>query len=397
MMGQVYSLAYTVLVLDSALRKTSSFPETLEAIVRINTGIWSTRMWTLPEGVRARNLHFDFRDGLLSAKDLRRRYDRAKQNPLHREHHVYKAGWLFSPYIFSMRNKIDDTNSAPKKRNGAAEHEQVAHIWQSMQWRQAARVEDETLCLARLLDIDPLPLLRVEAASKAKIAEIRMVEFLDLLDQHFGIPPGMIFLPGPKLQIRGLAWAPSSWMRKRSRDLAGPLFVSEQRLSFLTRNGLHVQYPGIQLHHGRKPLEPRFWIPTVRNLTKWYRVEYIPDPDSESEDCWPAIWESACSGDELPAIIRSRFDRHDEPELALMVKGVCRRNEEVYAASNGQSAQGREDVRWARSLCRLWIQLETDHAVAARLTEDFRYNFDMMTWGETLHGDQRWVVDGSLD
>lgn len=355
-------------------------------------------MWTLPEGVRARNLHFDFKDGLLSAKDLRRRYVKAKQNPLHREHHVYKAGWLFSPYIFSMRNKIDDLHST-KKRSGAAEHEQVAHIWQSMQWREASRIEDETLCLARLLDIDPLPLLRVEAASNAEIAEKRMVEFLDLLDQHLGIPPGMIFLPGPKLQVRGLAWAPSLWMCKRSRDLAGPLFVSEQRLSFLTRNGLHVQYPGIQLHPGRKPLEPRFWIPIARNLTKWYRVEYIPDPDSEpeSEDSWSAIWKSACSGDELPAIIRSRFDRHDGPELALMVKGLCQRKEEVYAASNGQSAQGREDVLWTRGLCRVWIQWETDHAVAARLTEDFRYNIDLMTWGETLHGDQRWVVDGCLD
>jgi hypothetical protein len=397
MMGQVYSVAYTVLVLDSSLRATSSFPETLEAIVRINTGIWSTRMWTLPEGVRARNLHFDFKDGLLSANDLRRRYDNAKQNPLHREHHVYKAGWLFSPYIFSMRNKIDDLHSTPKKRNGAAKHEQVAHIWQAMQWRQASRVEDETLCLARLLDIDPLPLLRIEAANNAEIAEKRMLEFLDLLDQHLGIPPGMIFLPGPKLQIRGLAWAPSSWMCKCSRDLAGPLFVSEQRLSFLTRNGLHVQYPGIQLHPGRKPLGPRFWIPTERNLTKWYRVEYIKGLDSESDDCWPAIWESACSGNELPAIIRSRFDQHDEPELALMVKGVGLRKEEVYAASGVQSAPGREDVRWARSLCRLRIQWETDHAVAAKLTEDFRYNIDLMTWGETLHEDQRWVVDGRLD
>jgi hypothetical protein len=396
MMGQVYSLAYTVLVLDSTLRTTSSFPETLEAIVRINTGIWSTRMWTLPEGVRARNLHFDFRDGLLSTKDLRRRYDKAKQNPLHREHHVYKAGWLFSPYIFSMRNKIDDLHST-KKRNGAAKHEQVAHIWQSMQWRQASRVEDETLCLARLLDIDPLPLLRIEAANTTELAEKRMVEFLDLLDQHLGIPPGMIFLPGPKLQVKGLAWAPSLWMCKRSRDLASPLFVIEQRLSFLTRNGLHVQYPGVQLHPGRKMLKPRFWIPTARNLTKWYRVAYIPGPGSESEDSWSAIWESACSGDELPAIIRSRFDRHDEPELALMVKGVSRRKEEMYAASDGQSIEVREDVRWVRSLCRVWIQWETDHAVAARLTEDFRYNIDLMTWGETLQGDQRWVVEGCLD
>jgi hypothetical protein len=185
-------------------------------------------------------------------------------------------------------------------------------------------------------------------------------------------------------------------MCRCSRDLAGPLFVSEQRLSFLTRSGLHVQYPGILLHLGPKPVEPRFWIPTARSLTRWYRVEYIPDSDSEPEGRWQAIWGSACSGDGLPAIIRSRFDRDDEPELALIVKGVCRRREEVCVPSDGHSTQGREDVRWVRSLCRVWIKLETDHAVTARLTEDFRYNIDLMTWGETLHADQRWVVDGCL-
>lgn len=391
MMGQVYSVAYTVLVLDSTLRTTSSFPETLEAIVRINTGAWSRRMWTLPEGVRARNLHFDFKDGLLSTKDLRRRYEKAKQNPLNREHHVYKAGWLFSPYIFSMRHKMEDLSSSSKTRKASAERQQVTYIWESMQWREASRIEDETLCLARLLDIDPLPLLRVEASSNVELAQKRMIEFLDLLDQHFGIPSGMIFLSGPKLPVKGFSWAPSSWMCKGSRALAGPLFVDEQRPSFLTRNGLHVQYPGIRLHPGQRSVERCFWVPTARNFTKWYRVEYIPDGEATS---WADIWARACTGDELPAIIRSRFDRHDEPELALLVKGVYRRREEVHTENDQVGANGRDDIWWTRSLCRVWIQWETDHAVAARLTEDFRYNIGEMTWGESLHQGQRWVVDG---
>jgi hypothetical protein len=393
MMGQVYSLAFTVLVLDSTLRKTSSFPETLEAIVRVNTGVWSTRMWTLPEGVRARNLHFDFKNGLLSTRDLRRRYEKAKQNPLDREHHVYKAGWLFSPHIFSMRHKIDDLQSEPKKKTGASEHEKVAHIWQSMQWREASRVEDETLCLARLLDIDPLPLLQIES-NTAKTAEHRMIEFLDLLDQHVGIPPGMIFLPGPKLRVRGFSWAPCSWMCKRSRDLASPLFVAEQRLSFLTRNGLHVQYPGILLHPGRNPVEQRFWVPTDRNLTRWYRVEFLPDPDANlGQETWADIWKRACSGDEAPAIVFSRFDP-DEPKLALLVEGIGRRKEEIR---NGSPEKMRQDVKWVRSLCRVSIQRETDHAMAAKLTQDFLYNIDLMSWGEALDEGQRWVVDGIVD
>jgi hypothetical protein len=386
-MGNVYWHAFSVLVLDSNLRSTSILPNTLEATIRINTGIWSKRMWTLPEGVLARNLHFDFKEGLLSAGELRQRYDRAKQNPTDREHHVYKAGWLFSPYMFSMRIQLDGTQSISDK--GRTEHLRIAHVWQAMQWRETTRPEDETLCLARLLDIDPLPLLDIVGFRDEATGMRRMTEFLSLLDQKTGMPPGMIFLAGPKLDIKGFRWAPSSWMRKQSRDFAEPLFVRDQKLSFLTRSGLHVQYPAIQLHQGKNPVESKFWIPTARNLTKWYRVEYIPS--AATLRSWEKIWELARSGEQLPAIIRSRFDRHDEPELALLVKGNGSREEERNIS---QASRCREDVRWVDSLCRVWIQWETDHAIAQKLAEEFRYNIDQMTWGDTLEADQRWVVDG---
>jgi hypothetical protein len=326
-MGQVYKHAFTVLVLDSNLRSTSSLPDTLEATVRINTGIWSKRMWTLPEGVVARNLHFDLKDGLLSAGELRSRYERAKHNPTNREHHVYKAGWLFSPYMFSMRHKVDGAPASLGE--GKMESQQVAHVWQAMQWREATRIEDETLCLARLLDLDPMPILMADSSKRSSLKSQRMVEFLKLLDLHIGIPSGMIFLPGPKLNVNGLGWAPSSWMRKQSRIFADPLYVRDQRLSFLTMNGLHVQYPGIQLHPGREPVESRFWIPTARNLTKWYRVEYISGGSSIRS--WEKTWELASSGSQLPAIIRSRFDEDStEPEIALLVKMAACREEERY-------------------------------------------------------------------
>jgi hypothetical protein len=386
-MGKVYSHAFTVLVLDSNLRSTSSLPDTLEATIRINTGIWSQRMWTLPEGVLARNLHFDFKEGLLSAEELRKRYERAKWDPTDREHHVYKAGWLFSPYMFSMRTQLDTIKGTSDK--GRAEHLRIAHVWQAMQWRETTRTEDETLCLARLLDIDPLSLLGIVESQGESVDVRRMVEFLSLLDQKTGMPPGMIFLPGPKLNIKGFRWAPNTWMRKQSREFADPLFVRDQKLSFLTRNGLHVQYPAIQLHPGKKFVESRFWIPTARNLTKWYRIEYIPG--DKSAHSWKEIWELACSGEQLPAIVRSRFDRHDEPEVGLLVKGIGSREKE---RTQSQASRTREDVRWAHSLCRVWIQWETDHAIAQKLAEEFRYNIDQMTWGDSLEADQRWVVDG---
>jgi hypothetical protein len=234
-------------------------------------------------------------------------------------------------------------------------------------------------------------LLKITDSREEPIDVGRMVEFLSLLDENIGMPPGMIFLPGPKLNVKGFGWAPSSWMRKQSRELAEPLFVRNQKLSFLTRSGLHVQYPGIQLHPGTRPMEGSFWIPTARNLTQWYRVEYIPG-EATTHRSWERIWDLASSGKQLPAIIRSRFDRHDEPEVALLVMGTGSRQEDRHLTPN--AGQPREDVRWVKSLCRVWIHWETDHSVAQKLAEDFRYNIDQMTWGDTLDADQRWVVDG---
>jgi hypothetical protein len=216
------------------------------------------------------------------------------------------------------------------------------------------------------------------------------VEFLVLMDQRVGIPPGMVFLPGPKLPVRGFAWAPRSWMTRRSRDAGAPLLATDQRMSFLTLRGLQVQYPGVQLNPRRGAAEPPcFWIPTARNLRRWLRIRYARDMPDQGDADWAAAWAAACAGPEQPCIIRSRFDEHDEPEMALLVKRVARRE-------SSAPSQSRSDVFWVKALCRVWIKVETDTAVVARHSENFRLHVDRMTWGEALDGDQRWVVDGEV-
>ena len=106
------------------------------------------------------------------------------------------------------------------------------------------------------------------------------------LDRDIGIPSGMIFLPGAKLEVDGYRWAPKTWMYEQSQDFLYPLFAKDARTAFLTRRGLHVQYSGIEIHPPKQPLEsPRFWIP--RNPNKWYRVDYI------NEGCpWDLKWQT---------------------------------------------------------------------------------------------------------
>lgn len=389
-MNMVYQQAYTVLVLDLNLQSTSCQAEDLVATVRITTGNWLKRMWTLPEGIEAKSLHFDCGrgGGLLSIKDLQRRYEAAKSDPMHPEHHVYKAGWLFNPYMFSMRESstIDKFNPA----KGRAQNQRVAHIYQSLQYSRTSRPEDETLCLARLLELDALPLLLINNNTRdVDVASERMATLLAMMDEQVGIPPSLIFTPCPKLDIKGLGWAPKTWMMMQSKRFSDPLFVRDQKLSFLTRQGLLVQYPGFRLLPGRTPVANVFWIPVDQNLSHWYRVEYIPcEPHRRT---WEEVWAIASSKDALyPAIIRSQFEESREQEIALLVQVKSKRDEqgpgEYYS---------RSEILWVRSIARVWVQLETNHNTAAKLTADFQENVNEM-FSQTIGPRQRWVVDRYL-
>jgi hypothetical protein len=389
-MNKVYQQAYTVLVLDLNLQSTSCQDEDLVATVRITTGNWVKRMWTLPEGIEAKSLHFDCGrgGGLLSIRDLQRRYEAAKSDPMHPEHHVYKAGWLFNPYMFSMRESSIIGKFNPVK--GRAQNQRVAHIYQSLQYSQTSRPEDETLCLARLLELDPLPLLLInEATGCADIASARMVTLLTMIDEQIGIPPSLIFTPCPKVDKKGFGWAPKTWMMRQSKRFSDPLFVRDQKLSFLTRQGLHVQYPGFRLFPGKTPVASVFWIPVDQNLSHWYRVEYIPcEPHRRT---WEEVWAIASSKDALyPAIIRSQFEESREREIALLVHVKSKRIEQEPGEYSSPS-----EILWVRSICRVWVQWETNHNTAAKLTADFQENVNEM-YSQTIEPRQRWVVDRYL-
>lgn len=271
---KVYECAGAVVVLDPEYLGTSSQMPTLEAVVRINTGRWMQRLWTLQEGVLSKNLFFEFKGGLLSLSELEKLYSAAKYGGLNDDyHHVYRAGWLFSPAMQSLQ-KSETAN-------------QVAKLWRSSQWRIASHPTDETICLATLLGLDLAPLLEItpDPSKKSEILQKLMVTFLYHLDRDIGIPSGTIFLPGPKLDQDGYRWAPKTWLFEQPREVLYPLFVNEAKAAFLTLRGLHVQYPGIEIHPPKDPLKfSRFWIPVSRNLNEWYRVDDIDEGRGGSWD-----------------------------------------------------------------------------------------------------------------
>lgn len=377
-MKEIYELAHAVLVLDQDLLQISTRIDPLEATVRINIGLWATRLWTLQEGVISKRLHFAFLDGSIPATKLEDGYNEAKTNIDNNYHYVCKAGRLFSSSMHSLQQR--------------EEHNKVGNAWQSLQWRTTTRNTDETICLATILGMDPTPILDIQPVKNSidECLEKRMVCFLSMLDAKVGIPPGIIFLPGPKLDAKGFSWAPKTWMTQQRRQNNLPLFDRYTRATFLTTRGLHVQYPGVLLHPPTNPVHSRFWIPVSRKLHTWYRVDYVDDEYQGGSD-WEDIWKQACKFGE-PAIVLNQFERRETPEIALLVAHVDKREETKYVP--GQVNWKRESIRWVKTLCRLWVRLETDHHKIDGLIENFRQQVDDMMWADRLEADQRWVVDG---
>ena len=362
-MRDIYGGASTVLVWDADLLKTTLGKDLVEVNVRITLGGWAKRLWTLQEGILARDLRFEFRgEELVSTKDLEQRRNQARDDLWDSHHHVWEAGHPFSAAMWSL-----------KKRE--ATH-QVEQVWQAVQFRSSTFPSDETVCLANLLEMDAEEITKITSTKDDEdLSTRRMIRFLNLLeeDRRLGIPSAIIFLPGPKLNDQHYSWAPASWMTEQAYKY--PLHRNLRRIGQISRLGFSVEFPGILLYPPKVPVDHKFWLPVSQNLHKWYKV--VANTRGPK---WAQLWRAACAdAKERPCIILSSYEPRGDYEI-----GVLARTKGILAR--------REEARWAEILCRVWVRLETNHSVIGRLCTAFRENMDNMLWGERLDDDQKWCV-----
>jgi len=138
------------------------------------------------------------------------------------------------------------------------------------------------------------------------------------------IPPGIIFLPGEKVErIEGFGWAPLTWMSAHEVDFPDPL--SRFAPTRLDLGGLAVHYPGFLLHTqnekarrkvlGTDGLDSTFTFPVDRKLLEWYNATPA-DPESAV-----TFIDSILSAQLPLAIILSRPQPGESPrEIALLVQ-----------------------------------------------------------------------------
>lgn len=70
LMRRTYKEAISVLVLDVELRHTNRFCSNEEKLMRVYCSSWLRRLWTFQEGILAKAVFFQFKEGPVSMKDL---------------------------------------------------------------------------------------------------------------------------------------------------------------------------------------------------------------------------------------------------------------------------------------------------------------------------------------
>jgi hypothetical protein len=143
-MERVYANADKVLVIETSLLSVSSRISEFELGARLAMSAWLRRVWTFQEGVRAKDLYFQFADGILSVEQIFRKLDACQS------HRVFKPEqtllWEFlRPFEAMTRLGVSDPHSDASANNHG-------DILTAMQFRPTEHPADVDTAIDSILD-----------------------------------------------------------------------------------------------------------------------------------------------------------------------------------------------------------------------------------------------------
>lgn len=192
LMAETYKEAEKVVVLDNDIRTQCSLDTNVreENAFRIATSGWVRRVWTLQEGILARELYFELEDGKTFNLSV---FDELEPDK------PASSGISYSDYLplIYHRSRMADGHTF-----------ELSDISVLLGQRSTTNVDDETLAIAGLLRLDVQKLLDVSGSSRADIAARRMKSLYIQLGEQ--LPRDIIFGNAPRLQLPNFRWAPSS-------------------------------------------------------------------------------------------------------------------------------------------------------------------------------------------
>ena len=255
LMRETYRNADKVLVFDSYLESTTDAVDRtdFEQALRIICSGWTRRLWTLQEGVLAKDIYFQFAGVAINADDL---FVRLATPPI-----SYRTIPLFHSWLeirLSWNGKLDslEMNS-----------EFVWMLYRALRFRTTSWLTDEPLCLATLAGVDVGEILKERR-------ENRMRRFWELIPK---LSTALMYWNGPRLTMPGLRWAPASLLNSSPEAFhaTSATQILKAKQAYRTSAGLVFTSPGILLGKWTTSIHGGFWLPV--DDTVWNYIELASD------------------------------------------------------------------------------------------------------------------------
>ena len=178
-MATIYRSATTTVVLDTRLRCVSSKQPITNICFRLITSVWMRRTWTLQEGLLSNDLRFLIKDTLITTSHL--------------------FSWIFeSAYVGPISLRAITILSPFHGVKASSKAGSLVLILDLLKSRKSSRLDDETLAIAPLVNVDVKMLTPLSG-------EDRMLQFWDCLELA---PVDILFSSTERLSLKGRRWAP---------------------------------------------------------------------------------------------------------------------------------------------------------------------------------------------
>lgn len=372
-MRDIYQCADRVLVLDSWVQALPRSADIIEKTCRLYLSNWQNLLWTLQEAVLAQNLFIQFKNGPQTLDSLQEEMtkDLTTRIELYYSGSITKTLYLVP--LLSIKGSAMPGLPAAQK---------FLVLLGGVVNRTTTKKSDETICLAAVLGIDPVPLLNIppkkenqkqlteeeKQMRERQACEKRMEKFLELIK---GFEQRLIFCSLPRLKSEGFRWAPKSFL-----DQPGSLVPSIQRpnegheaVVKPNGGGLLVTYPGIKLGIANPHLGDKV---NIRRSDEafWCTMSLKPDENGNDLHWDPALRYAIIASD--------RVGKKEYLEEADAIVG----------ALNGDDEDGYPRVRY---ICRAGLEWASEISIDLGTITLEEPDEDMTVSGDWVE-DQRWCI-----
>ncbi|KAI0751791.1 hypothetical protein C8Q80DRAFT_1159325 [Daedaleopsis nitida] len=228
LMANTYRDAAKVLVIDACIRAQCSLAKSWEEnLFRIAMSGWVRRVWTLQEGMLARELYFEFADGPLDVeKGLGLKPSSRERGNVHSTPATDSLQWV-SPRRLCRSHVPLLAQRAHDLVCKSVHTLSLDDVIKLLRLRSTTKAEDEIIAISGLLP--SLDVGRLLAITGPEAAALRMKECLLQLRE---VSRRLVMHIVPRLDLPGFRWAPSSFAKAIEGALA------KHRAAICTEDGL---------------------------------------------------------------------------------------------------------------------------------------------------------------